>query len=322
MARPAAPHLVFVLLAIAMLAQVRRFVGLAPDVELWSLLVGLVCGLAALALVHHAAVQLCERSPAWLVAGAWLAACSPFALWALGGLEEPLYALALVTLPLALHRGVPVLAAAAALALAACRPEGSLLVALVLAHGIHLAYRDGQRPPWLTRFALVATPAVMALQAVRFMVLGAHLPALHAPELASVAGYFYGALVTYLPVPVLVLGAAAISFRGSEGPLFTLPPLLVAGQLFAVAVAGGDARPLYRLLVPLAPLAFLLAAAGLETVLGLIGPFLSRLDRAAALAGIVLCALKLAAVPADQLIALEQARSVAALETAVRRRVP
>lgn len=291
------------------------------DLELWARLLGLACALASLALVHQVALGLCDRSMAWLVAGTWLAACTPFALWAVGGLETPLQALLLLAIPLALHRGWPAAAALASLGLAAARPEGTLLAWLTIAHGLWLRHRDGRTPAWLPRYAAGSIALISTFHAARFMLCGTliprhvmTLPAGGTAQLASAASYGYGALVGYLPVPVLVLAAAALSFRSSEGPLFTLPPVLILGQLAGLALVGGDWLPLYRLLVPFAPLVFLLAAAGLETVLGLIGPFLSRLDRGVAVAGITLCALKLHAVPVDQTALLRQQEALARLE--------
>jgi arabinofuranosyltransferase len=299
------------------------------ELELLSKLLGLSAGLAALALAHLTARSLCDRpgSVSWTLAGGWLAASSAFAAWCVGGLETPLYALLVLAFPVALHRGYPRLAGVLAALLPATRPEGSLVVAAVLLGAWWQRRRDGpDTNPWLVPFAQVAIPLVLLVHGTRWAMFGHFMPNTVAAKATmatgrslSALGYLHGAFVVYLPVPVLVLASAALSFRASEGPLFTVPPWIALAQLAVVAGVGGDWMPLYRLLIPLVPLTFVLAAAGLETVLGLIGPFLARMDRVAALVGVILCAMKLAVVPLEEATHVRMQSGLARLQERVGR---
>lgn len=301
MSRRAAVHLAFAVLALVTHAQCARFwdLGLA-HAELRGLLriAGAAAAMVCVATVHYTADALCERSVAWLVAGTWLAACSPFMLWAVADPRTVMAAVLTLAMVLLLHWKRPVLAGVAAGALALARPESALLPLLTCLHGLWLRHRDAETPPWLPRFSASALP----LTALALTAIGWRAPA----QGSGAIPYFHDALAGYLPVPVLVLSVAALSFRGSEGPLFTVPPVLLAGQIAITLATAGDPWPLYRPFMTLAPLAFLLASAGLETVLGLIGPFLSGLDRGAAVLGIALCALQLHHIPADHAAAVRR----------------
>lgn len=287
MPRKAAVHLAFGVFALLEVAQVVRFGGF----ERWP---GAALALACLALVHYSADALCERSPAWLLAGGWLVACTPFAFWAAVSPDVAASALFALGAALLLHRGRAVPAALACAALAALQPHGVLFAPAVGAQGLWMRRRDGEEPAWLRPFArasLLATP----LAALHWVV-----PKLASlPAGAGAVAYLHDALAGYLPVPVIVLAVASLSFRGGEGALFAVPPALGVAPIMYVMACGGDPAPLYRPFMTVVPLAFLLAAAGLETVLGLIGPFLSGLDRGAAVVGVLVCALQLHHVPAE-----------------------
>ena len=297
MPRRAAVHLAFGVFALMFCVQLARFGGLAPDPRA---LAGAAGALACLALVHYTASALCERTPAWLLAGGFLASCAPFAFHAARAPAAPAAALFALATLLALHRGHPRAAACAAAALVALRPEAVLVVPALVLHALWTRHRDGETPPWLRPFALGA----LLLTAAVVAVLGPRFP----PPGPGAAAYLHDVMAAYLPVPVLVLAVAALSFRAAEGALFTTPPAVGLAVLAFTCATGGDPAPLYRPFMTLVPLAFLLAAAGLETVLGLIGSLLSSLDRGAAVAGLLICALQLNHVPADQAQAVLSSR--------------
>jgi hypothetical protein len=188
-----------------------------------------------------------------------LAFTSPAAAWASSGMETGFVTL-FSTLALAAGPGGALAGGAAA----ALRPE-LLPFAVVLAVGSALLVPDA--PARRVRrvagaLALSLGPA-LGVAFVRTAWFGSPAPlALSAkpPDLAPGVGYALGA---FFGVPLgFVLVAPFALVRG--GPKLWRTPLAVAAHFAAVALAGGDWMPLFRLVIPVVP-ALLLAGAELAT---------------------------------------------------------
>jgi len=180
-----------------------------------------------------------------------LSVCAPLAAWAVAGLETGVVT-ALATLAVTPIRGAPLAAGLAA----GLRPE-LLPWAVSVSFGIAAAERRGPRAIALA-IALAVLPPV-AVAGVRLGVFG------HAWPLAVLAkpsdldhGLFYAswALVHTGP-PLLVLAPWALR-RAGWRPIAIVAAALV--HWIAVALAGGDWMPFYRLVVPVLP-SLLLAGA-------------------------------------------------------------
>jgi arabinofuranosyltransferase len=265
------------------------------DAELTSKLLGLAAGAGTLALVVRAAPRPTSRPELVWLAPVLLAVSPPFAAWATGGLETALFALlvtatVLVALPAAeggaLSPGSGLLAAGAALT----RPEGTgvaLLVAGLLAALRRVRARE------LVRFGLVFLALFAPYFVWRWSYYGDLLPntfyakvgwsgAQLVRGLRYVDGYLretgywilmpcLGLLFSRQRARAILLGGAALGYTA-----------------YVVGV-GGDGLPMYRFLVPVLPLWFLLVADGAEAALDRIGAR-RGLRAAAALFGVALCA--------------------------------
>ncbi len=258
----------------------------------WLGVVGWLLAAAVLGASIARAGQRAARFAPLLV----LAACAPLAAWAVAGLETgvvtALATLAVTQVGQSGRRPAPALLAvgwaplAAGLA-AGLRPE-LLPWSVSVSFGIAAAERRGPRAIALA-IALAALPAV-AVAGVRLAVFG------HAWPLAVLAkpsdldhGLFYAswALVHTGP-PLLVMAPWALR-RAGWRPIAIVAAAAV--HWVAVALAGGDWMPFYRLVVPVLP-SLLLAGASvaehaaiwataLRTLLGVAACLLVLVPRAA-----------------------------------------
>jgi hypothetical protein len=193
---------------------------------------------------------------------ALLALCAPAAVWATSGMETGFVTL-FSTLALV---GGPGGALAGGVA-GALRPE-LIPYAVVLALGTALLAPDEPRRRarrLAAAFALSFGPA-LGVALVRLGWFGNPAPlALSAkpPDLAPGLGYALGGFLG-VPLGIVLIAPFALS-RG--GPKLWRTPLAVAAHFVALALAGGDWMPLYRLLIPVVP-ALLLAGAELAAGAG------------------------------------------------------
>lgn len=268
---------------------------------------GRILGLAAAAGTLGAVVRLAPR-PAGAAEVVWvapilLAGSPPFALWATGGLEAPLFAcLVLWAVALAVRDreraaigwAPGILAGAAALT----RPEGALVA---LAIGAVVARRPPPGGTWRdpARYWIPLGAIVLTHLAWRLAYYGAFLPNTFHAKVGSepaqilrgldylhrfLAESGYGLL---LPLAGLLL---------PERSRNLLVPFAVAVVLGgAVVLVGGDGLPMYRFLVPMLPLLYLLAAHGTAAVVERLG--FRPLLRAAVLVAVLAIAGR-ASVPA------------------------
>ena len=257
--------------------------GLAPllggDLILAARALGVLSMAAVLAALFHAFWPGRPRDLLAPAAAAFaIAACAPMAIWAIGGLEQPLFAALLawslaLALPLA-GADAPatrrILRAGAPLALlCVTRPDG-VLFALAIGLGLLI----GRSPRWSSlRVVLILAILPAALVAgqlgFRLAYYGEWVPnTAHAKvslsSLHLLRGYQYvtrGARGIPM-LPLAALAALALLWLRPRRPRAAV--LLVSLLIWAgyVAVIGGDIFPAYRHLVPLVVVAaFLLAEA-------------------------------------------------------------
>jgi arabinofuranosyltransferase len=225
--------------------------------------VGVVSGAACVVLVFARGRHVVGGSAA--AVGALLTACcAPFALWAVGGLETLLVALALTagTLEVARRDGGNAWRAAAAFALLPwLRPEGLVIVAAVVALGeLPGAVRAATRPQALRRVLVLGGVPVLSqvvLEAVRLGVYGHLLP----NSVLYKSGSGDGLAVlhrfldqAWLPTAVALAGALAL---GGRARLVAVPPAVYAlGSIGTLDSANGYSH----FFMPVWPLLALLAA--------------------------------------------------------------
>ncbi len=191
------------------------------------------------------------RAPGW-AAALWLVACPLVGVWAAAGLETGLATLAFTALCLGAARASGALVGAATLALAWLRPEcaPAALVALALLRG---APRREVALGW--GLAVAGAASVVAFRLAMF---GHPLPLSAAAKPADlVEGLGYvgrGALIVFGG-----LGLVAVA-RGAVDPARRRVAWILAAHGLAVALAGGDWMPGFRLLVPMVPAAAWLAS--------------------------------------------------------------
>jgi len=218
-----------------------------------------------------------RRSPLALLAPAGLAASAPMACWALGGLETPGYALAILGAVFVFaseRRTLRTHAAAGALAglCALARPEG-VLVGLVFVAWTALDRRELRRGRALLALALPFAALVLTHLFWRRWFYGDWLPnTFHAKVGTRVdqvqRGLVYvldgveanGGLLAWLP-PLLAPWALAAPRGARLASAVAL--MLMAG----VVLVGGDGLPMVRFLLPVFPLWLALVAFTLRALL-------------------------------------------------------
>ena len=276
------------------------------DAELASKLLGLAAGAATLAAVVRASPRS-DRYPevAWLAPV--LAAVSPaLSVWATGGLETAAFA-ALVTwtvvlaLPALEDQPLRPICAVLAAAAALTRPEGVGVAALV-AGGIALLRRPRHETArTLARFGWVFLALFLPYFFWRWSYYGDLLPnTFYAKVGWSVSQLERG--LRYLAAFLresgywLLLPYAGLVWceRRARAALLGMTAL---GYTAYVAAVGGDGLPMYRFLVPVLPLWFLLAAEGLA---GALARFGARRGARAALGALALGLCLRSAWPAFQ----------------------
>jgi hypothetical protein len=255
-------------------------------------LLGVAGGLACVVLVYVAGRSVVGELAARIAT--LLTACSaPFALWAVGGLETLLVALAVTagTLEVARRDGGRVLRAAAVFAvLPWLRPEGLVVVAAVVAAGeLPGLFRGATRRRAFGRAALLGGIPLLSqivLEALRWGVYGHLLP--NSVLYKSGAGDGLTVLDKFLdqallPIGVAVVGAVLVTGRAR---LLAVPPAVYAlGSIGTL----DSANAYSRFFMPVWPLIALLAAVAVGYVVTALAARLGAVAGAAlaAAAGLV-----------------------------------
>ncbi len=231
---------------------------------------GLLCAVASALLAMRIIARLSETLPlARGAAGALIAASAPFACWALGGMDAPLFSLVVLVAVFATlrfaHGGAPWLAGLTAGACAVTRPEGLLVGAAMLlvgAVGVERGTRRRALPAFVTFGGLVA-----ALFAFRLAYYGEWLPNTYYAKIGAPSVLLAMRGVDYLADfgrdhggAVLLLAPFLAAFWRRDAA-FWVTAAAALSMLVAVVLEGGDGLPMYRFLVPIVPVWSILAAS-------------------------------------------------------------
>ena len=231
-------------------------------------------GIACVLLAGGVTRRLLPREPLLAGAAALVVAANPYvAAWGGAGLETTLFAALALGTALPLSGRAPdarafLLASALALLLALTRPEGvALYVALALAAFGSAEGDLQQRLRALAPGAALFTVLGATYFAWRLSYFGDWLPntfraksgftPAHALRGLAYLVAFAANPFVWLELPLATLGAVAL-WRRRERAL----PALALALLAVVIGVGGDGLPMYRFLVPLIPVAAVLAAIG------------------------------------------------------------
>lgn len=247
---------------------------LGADLLVAGRMQSLASGVATVVLTALLARRVLPGEPQLALAAAALVALNPcVAAWGAAGLETPLASALALAMVLPLVASTPtrrsfLVASGFGLALAATRPEGVALFAAValaaaLAPARDLRERVTRLAPGLGLFALGAAAYV----AWRWSYFGDLLPNTYYAKSGfgasrATLGLHYLAAFCASPyvwatAPFALLGAVELWRRREPAPL-----ALFACALAVVVALGGDGLPMYRFLVPVIPLAAVLAAVG------------------------------------------------------------
>ncbi|MGE0787508.1 MAG: hypothetical protein AB7S26_17675 [Sandaracinaceae bacterium] len=191
------------------------------------------------------------RSHAILTA-LWIAACPLLGVWAGAGLETGMATLAFTALAFGADARDGRLVGGAILALAWLRPECAIAAVAAL---LSLYAAPVRSRGWAVGLALLGLGSILAF---RLGVFGALLPLSASAKPADL-----GEGVAYVGRGLLLLtsglGALAVGL-GARDPSRRASGMVIAAHLVAVALAGGDWMPGFRLLVVAVPAAGYLAA--------------------------------------------------------------
>jgi hypothetical protein len=247
-------------LLVAIEALAHAVGGSAPGV---ARLLGVLSGLACIVLVYVAGRAVVGECAARI--GSLLTACfAPFALWAVGGLETLLVAVAVTAGTLEVARrdgGRPWRAAAAFAVLPWLRPEGLAVAAAVVALGeLRGILRSGTRRRTLQRIAVlggVPLASQLVLEAVRLGLYGHLLP----NSVLYKSGAGEGTVVfdkfldeAWFPAVLAILGTVVLTGRAR---LLAVPPVVYAlGSIGTL----DSANAYSRFFMPIWPLMAVLAA--------------------------------------------------------------
>ena len=243
--------------------------GVSPP--LLSQLIGLSSLLILIALCFDEAQRRTGTSPGALIAPAILASSSALAFWAVSGLETLLYTLLLsasTIVMLRINRGECNEGTASNLVLyfllsllMLCRIEGSA-IALIIA-GFHALHR---RSFWKSVSPLLIV--IVIYHSFRFLYFGTLRTG---PSIAKLSGsispmfkgftYLKGFFFEYAPSFLLFALILALLRRSLSSKTFLLLSLF---QLLVILIIGGDWMPMYRMLIPLFPLAALEISSSLR----------------------------------------------------------
>jgi len=261
---------------VAVNAAVIRLGGLP---EIWAPRLSAAAALSALAVLLWREAR--RRAGAWIF-GVLTAASAGWAAWATGGLETGLFT-ALVSLAFVATAewleaeaagrpaGRPLAASGGLLALAVLtRPDGAGVAACAAAFGVWRVARGSLRPARLAAWAAIwAAPLAAHVLARRayyghFVPNTYHVKAAPGSSLVPVgAGYLLYAVrrlhLYLLALPFLALAAGAPRHRSPDRERAALAAVVVLPYLTYVVLVGGDFMDLFRFVVPVLPVVFLVA---------------------------------------------------------------
>jgi hypothetical protein len=255
---------------------IAPFLALGVDPELAARGLGLAAATGTLAAVVRAAPSGDSRKEVVAIAPLLLASSPPFALWATGGLETVLFTCLVVwSAVLAiedLEQGALRPVSSVALALASLtRPEGfglaCALGALLLALHRKSPSRSKELLRWGAAFLAIFVPYFLW----RLSYYGDPLPNPFYAKVGATSSQLLRGL-RYVHAYFLESGywvlvpCAGLIWSRRRARVAVLGGLALAFLGYVVAV-GGDGLPLYRFLVPILPLLFLLIAEGSDAAL-------------------------------------------------------
>ncbi len=247
--------------------------SLAPETVVR--IIGMLCGLGTIAaIIHFSPADKCFPQLLWMPA-LFLAVSPPFAVWATGGLETPLFAF-LITLGVLLAAdGVQKerfpISSAVFLALASLtRPEGVLIAAIVSVSAFLIMKKNsGFRKKWLLWnivFAAIFLPYfIWRLSYYGFIFPNSYYAKVDVGGSQLKRGFFY--LHGFLKITGYWLLTAFVGFIWVKRKkyLWVLSVVILLFILYIIYV-GGDGLPMFRFFAPLTGLIFLLIAWSLSGI--------------------------------------------------------
>ncbi|TPV93472.1 MAG: hypothetical protein B7733_20080 [Myxococcales bacterium FL481] len=255
--------------------------GLGVDLIWAARLVGLTGAIGVLFALDHLRSHAPDTSPwPWMIGMLAVAGCSPLAVWAIGGLEQTLYASLLLwglALALPLLNERPHLSAREIVyrslpfaGLCLTRPDGPIFVATFAA--VILVLRRFRRDAWRDCCLHVGVPTVAVLGQLSFRLAyygdwvpnPAHIKAaVSARTLELGLDYVFGIAPSLAPIlPLVGLGAVA-SLTGYRGRTAIALTACAVAWLTYIACVGGDIFPAHRHHVPLLGIWGVVVAHGL-----------------------------------------------------------
>jgi len=233
--------------------------------RLVTALAGGACALLATVLLGGWTARVTGRKLIGLAAALTLALSLPFDLWAVQGLETPLFALLLLAVAAGLDPERPrpwpwLLALLAALT----RPDGLLAALALAAAEIHRPAAQRRRALLLSLYFILPFAAYTLW---RFLLFGALLPnVFYAKTGLGAAGaraggyYLLGFAREQGLMAALLLAGAYTALKRRRDPAVLYAAVLLAAYLVFIVAVGGDFMPDYRFLMHVLPLAVGLGA--------------------------------------------------------------
>jgi hypothetical protein len=277
---------------------VAPFIAGSIDPEAAAKGLGLIASAGTLAAVVRFGTKAGRfRETAW-VAPLFLASSPPFFLWTTGGMETPLFTCLLTWAAVLAAEGLEngLLPPAAGLLLGAAaltRPEGAGVAVVLLALAWWLAPRGSDLRRSVLRSACIFLVIFLPYFSWRVWYYGRLLPNTYYAKVGTGSAQLERGL-RYVQAFFdysgywLALPLAGLGWAGRRRPVLLLGGLALALAGCAILV-GGDALPMFRFLVPLLPVFFMLLALGVD---GLLARFcVRRVARPALLAVLLVIAL-------------------------------
>ncbi|MBI3977525.1 MAG: glycosyltransferase family 39 protein [Chloroflexi bacterium] len=259
-------------------------IRLGLDEVAWSKIAGMILAIATVALTASLCRTYSRNGIAVLAGPLILAAAAPFNIWAVSGLETPLFTFLLTGASILILRAgdrddarAGCLAAVVFGLAALTRPEGVLFFGVALLHAAAAQWRRGRwRPAWLAAWcacfgALVVPHLVWRWSYYGYLVpntffaktgrgLGLHLAA---------AKYVYE-YVRHTGGPLLVALPLLSVLRRGPTPHWTYLAAFVLAGVATILAVGPDMMAPFRFFVPVWPLLAALLAFGVEDLAGLV----------------------------------------------------
>jgi hypothetical protein len=248
------------LLWVLLVALGMKLGGDAPVVSHW---LGVSSGLLLLGLAHgYARCVLHPRSVLLAALAPVLVLASPsFAIWAVSGLETPLFSAFVLAALIAEAHGRGKAAAVACVLATLTRPEGTLVAAVIFVTDFA---RGGERRRQALSLAAAYALFVAALTAFRLSYFGSALPNTFYAKVGGIPVswtlWYLEGFAVQVAAPLAL--AAAVGARRCPA---SIVGIAYTGVLFVyVALVGGDAFEHSRFFLPALPVLVAVALAGAE----------------------------------------------------------